>query len=56
MGKVKIEFDDPSKVPQSDQLSIRKSIEAYNEEKIVGSVSAPTTTELKRRFRKLKML
>ena len=49
MGKVTIEFDDPTKVPADTQRSIRRSIEAYNEEKIVGSVSTPTTEELKRR-------
>ena len=49
MGKVTIEFDDPTKVPADTQRSIRRSIEAFNEEKIVGSVSTPTTEELKRR-------
>ena len=49
MGKTIIEFDDPTKVPIGTATDIRKSIEAYNEEKIVGSVTTPTTDELKRR-------
>tara|TARA_R110002074_G_scaffold208946_2_gene377878 strand:+ start:276 stop:2072 length:1797 start_codon:yes stop_codon:yes gene_type:complete len=49
MSKVIIEFDDPTKVSGAIQRNIRRSIEAYNEEKMVGSVSTPTTEELKRR-------
>ena len=49
MKRVIIDFDDPTKVPSSTINDIRRSIEAYNEEKIVGSVSLPSTQELKRR-------
>jgi hypothetical protein len=49
MGKTVIEFDDPTKVSSTIVADIRRSVEAYNEEKIVGSVTIPTTEELKRR-------
>ena len=49
MNKTIIEFDDPTKVSSTIVKNIRRSIEAYNEEKIVGSVAVPTTEELKRR-------
>ena len=49
MNKTIIEFDDPTKVSSTIVADIRRSVEAYNEEKIVGSVTIPTTEELKRR-------
>ena len=49
MGKTNIQFDDPTKVSSTIVADIRRSVEAYNEEKIVGSITIPTTTELKRR-------
>jgi len=44
-----ISFDDPSAVPANIASDIRRSMEAYNEEKIVGSRARPTNDELKRR-------
>ena len=49
MGKTNIQFDDPTKVSSTIVADIRRSVEAYNEEKIVGSITIPTTAELKRR-------
>jgi len=44
-----LDYVDPTQVPASVKTSIRTSIEVYNEEQIVGSVSVPSTKELKRR-------
>ena len=49
MSNTIISFDDPSAVPASIASDIRRSVEAYNEEKIVGSRARPTNDELKRR-------
>ena len=49
MSNTIISFDDPSAVPASIASDIRRSMEAYNEEKIVGSRARPTNDELKRR-------
>lgn len=44
-----VTYNNPDKVPAANQRSIRESIEVYNEEPIVGSVSFPTADEIKRR-------
>ena len=49
MGNTIISFDDDTKVPVGTRNNIRRSVEAYNEEQIVGSSARPTTEELKRR-------
>ena len=49
MSNTIISFDDPSAVPANIASDIRRSMEAYNEEKIVGSRARPTNDELKRR-------
>ena len=49
MDKTIIEFDDPTKVTSTIVRDVRSSVEAYNEEKIVGNITVPTTEELKRR-------
>ena len=49
MNNTIIGFDDASLVPNSVINDIRRSVEAYNEEKIVGSSARPSNEELKRR-------
>jgi len=44
-----LEFDDPTVLSTTKRRDVETSIEVYNEEAIVGSVSIPTTQELKRR-------
>lgn len=44
-----LEFPDPTNLDTVKKRDVESSIEVYNEEPIVGSVSIPTTQELKRR-------
>ena len=49
MNNTIIGFDDASKVPAGTINDIRRSVEAYNEESIVGSSARPSNEELKKR-------
>ena len=45
----RLDWADPTVVPSSTRREIQSSIEVYNEEAIVGSMSAPSAAEIKRR-------